>query len=157
MRGLRRRLPGRLRGQRRRNIADAARDAGVERIVYNTNTPLPDAVPGFAGCGATGSGRSCACDGATGCGCGEEGRGALRNWPRGSIRGSGFFAAAPDGPPVPSSAPAPAGAGSGSGCAAGAAAPGAGAPGGGAGIASPSLGSGRLVPGIQVAPFQYRM
>ncbi|QKV69570.1 NmrA family NAD(P)-binding protein [Streptomyces harbinensis] len=32
-----------------RNIADAARDAGVERIVYNTNTPLPDAVTGFAG------------------------------------------------------------------------------------------------------------
>lgn len=32
-----------------RNIAGAARAAGVERIVYNTNTPLPDAVTGFAG------------------------------------------------------------------------------------------------------------
>ncbi|AKG43858.1 SDR family oxidoreductase [Streptomyces xiamenensis] len=32
-----------------RNIAEAAREAGVERIVYNTNTPLPDTVTGFAG------------------------------------------------------------------------------------------------------------
>ncbi|ARQ70969.1 SDR family oxidoreductase [Streptomyces marincola] len=31
------------------NIAQAAREAGVERLVYNTNTPLPDTITGFAG------------------------------------------------------------------------------------------------------------
>lgn len=32
-----------------RNIADAARHAGVERLVYNTNTPIPDVPTRYAG------------------------------------------------------------------------------------------------------------
>ncbi|MFI9203991.1 SDR family oxidoreductase [Streptomyces sp. NPDC053048] len=31
-----------------RNIADAAKDAGVERLVYNVNTPLPEATTPYA-------------------------------------------------------------------------------------------------------------
>ncbi|QES47504.1 NmrA family transcriptional regulator [Streptomyces venezuelae] len=32
-----------------RNIADAAREAGVERLVYNVNTPLPEVTTAYAG------------------------------------------------------------------------------------------------------------